>query len=79
MLPEKISDNDHTWRKIWEVESVEELMNITKQIEEDEDEDELIKETESDDEIDSPEVKEIMEEGFSEQLLEQIYQINWKQ
>lgn len=79
MLPEKISDNDHTWRKFWEVELVEELMNITKQIEEDEDEDEVIKETESDDEIDSPKVKEIMEEGFSEQLLEQIYQINWKQ
>ncbi|KAA3474435.1 hypothetical protein EPI10_024727 [Gossypium australe] len=45
-------------------------MNITKQIEIYEDEEEGIDELESDDEIDSPNVEEIMEEGFLEQLLE---------
>lgn len=79
MLLEKISNNDHIWRKVLEVEISEEVMNIIDQREE-ESAKEGTEEEESEDELGTTNVEEIMREGVSEQLLairlNEIYQID---
>ncbi|KAK5783763.1 hypothetical protein PVK06_038276 [Gossypium arboreum] len=79
MLLEIVSSDDYTWRKIKEIELIEEVMR-TDETKEDNEED--TEEQLSEDEDCTSDFEETLEDNFFEKLLEKqlehVYQLDWK-